>query len=378
MPWEERSIMSSRRELVLLAGQAGANKRALFRRYGIRPRIGYKWLGRFAAQGEAGLADRSTRPHSSPGRTPAAMEAKVIALRLEHPCWGGRKLKRRLVELGEGGVPSASTITTILHRHGLIDPEEGARHTAFQGFERAAPNELWQMDYKGHFPMAAGRCHPLTVLDDHSRFALAIAACADERAVTVRTVLTAVFRRYGLPERMLMDNGSPWGDGPDQPWTGFGVWLLRLGIAVSHGRPFHPQTQGKDERFHRTLKAEVIGCGAWRDLAHCQSAFEAWRHVYNAERPHEALGLATPASRYRPSWRAFPEVLMPLDYGSGAIVRKVQAKGVIWFANRTWPVGKAFRGQPVALCPTVLDGKYDVVFCQHKVAEIDLHDAAAP
>jgi transposase InsO family protein len=378
MPWEERSIMSSRRELVLLAGQAGTNKRALFCRYGIRPRIGYKWLGRYAAEGEAGLADRSTRPHSSPGRTPAEMEAKVIGLRLEHPCWGGRKLKRRLAELGERGVPSASTITAILHRHGLIDPEEGARHKAFQRFERPAPNELWQMDYKGHFPMGAGRCHPLTVLDDHSRFALAVAACADERAVTVQAVLTGVFRHYGLPERMLMDNGSPWGDGPDQPWTGFGVWLLRLGIAVSHGRPFHPQTQGKDERFHRTLKAEVIGCGAWRDLAHCQSAFEAWRHVYNAERPHEALGLATPASRYRPSWRAFPEVLAPLDYGPGAIVRKVQAKGVIWFANRPWPVGKAFLGQPVALCPTVLDGKYDVVFCQHKVAAIDLHDAAAP
>jgi transposase InsO family protein len=378
MPWEERSIMSSRRELVLLAGQAGANKRALFRRYGIQPRIGYKWLERFAAQGEAGLVDRSTRPHSSPGRTPGAMASKVVALRLEHPCWGGRKLRRRLIDLGEVDVPSASTITAILHRQGLIDPEEGGRHKAFQRFERGAANELWQMDYKGHFPTAAGRCHPLTVLDDHSRFALTITACADERTATVQAALTGVFRRYGLPERMLMDNGSPWGDGPDQPWTGFGVWLLRLGIAVSHGRPFHPQTQGKDERFHRTLKAEVIGCRAWRDLVHCQRAFETWRHVYNAERPHEALGLATPASRYRPSWRAFPEVLPPIDYGPDAIVRKVQAKGVIWFANRTWPVGKAFLGQPVLLRPTVLDGRYDIIFCQHKIAEIDLRDAAAP
>ena len=113
MPWEERSIMSSRRELVLLAGQAGANKQALFRRYGIRPRIGYKWLGRYAAEGEAGLADRSTRPHSSPGRTPAAMEAKVIGLRLEHPCWGGRKLKRRLAELGGCRAPAPSRRSCI-------------------------------------------------------------------------------------------------------------------------------------------------------------------------------------------------------------------------------------------------------------------------
>ena len=378
MPWEARSIMSLRREFVLLASRQGANKRALCRRYGIVPWIGYKWLERYAAQGEAGLADRSTRPHGSPGRTPAAMEAKVVELRLGHPCWGGRKLRRRLVERGEVGVPSASTITVILRRHGLIDPAEGDRHTALQRFERAAANELWQVDYKGHFATAAGRCHPLTVLDDHSRFALAIAACADERAATVQAVLTDVFRRYGLPERMLMDNGSPWGDGFDQPWTVFGVWLLRLGIAVSHGRPYHPQTQGKDERFHRTLKAEVIGCRAWRDLAHCQNAFEAWRHVYNAERPHEALGLATPVSRYQPSYRPFPETLAPIDYGPGAIVRKVQAKGVIWFANRTWPVGKAFLGQPVALRPTILDGTYDVVFCQHKVAELDLRDEAAP
>jgi transposase InsO family protein len=376
VPWGKKSIMSLRREFVMLAGQEGANIRALCRRYRIQPRIGYKWLERYELQGEAGLADRSCRPHSAPDRTPAAVEAKVVALRLEHPCWGGRKLQRRLVELGEAGVPSASTITAILHRHGLIDPEESARHTAFARFERAAPNELWQMDYKGHFPTAAaGRCHPLTVLDDHSRFALVIAACADERSATVQAVLTGVFRRYGLPERMLTDNGSPWGDGFDQPWTAFGAWLLRLGIAVSHGRPYHPQTQGKDERFHRTLKAEVIGRRAWRDLADCAGAFEAWRHVYNAERPHEALGLATPASRYRPSYRAFPENLASIDYGPGAIVRRVQGKGLIWFANRTWPVGKAFVGQPVALRPTIVDGKYDVVFCQHKVAELDLREA---
>ncbi|HXU59636.1 MAG TPA: helix-turn-helix domain-containing protein, partial [Verrucomicrobiae bacterium] len=204
MPWEEKRIMLLRREFVMLARQDGSNIRALCRRYGIQPRIGYKWLARYEAQGEAGLADRPRRPHGSPDRTPAAVEAKVLALRRKHPCWGGRKLRRRLLELGEKEVPSASTVTAILHRHGLIDPQESAQRMAVRRFERAAPNELWQMDYKGHFATAAGRCHPLTVLDDHSRFALAIAACADERSATVQTVLTGVFRRYGLPERMLM------------------------------------------------------------------------------------------------------------------------------------------------------------------------------
>lgn len=375
MSWGEKSIVLLRREFVMLAAQEGSNIRALCRRYGIQPRIGYKWLARYEAQGEAGLADRPRRPHVSPDRTAAAVEAKVLALRRKHLCWGGRKLRRRLLELGEKDVPSASTITAILHRHGLIDPQESAQRKTVVRFEREAPNELWQMDYKGHFAIAAGRCHPLTVLDDHSRFALAIAACADECSVTVQTVLTGVFRRYGLPDRMLMDNGSPWGNGAGQPWTAFEAWLLRLGVGVSHGRPYHPQTQGKDERFHRTLKDEVIGRHTWQDLMDCERRFEAWRHVYNAERPHEALGLATPASRYRPSCRAFPDSLEPIDYGPGAIVRKVQGKGEIWFTNHIWPIGKAFAGQPVALRPTVEDGKYDVIFCHHKIAELDLREA---
>jgi transposase InsO family protein len=371
MPWGERLIVSLRREFVMLVGQEGSNIRALCRRYGIQPRVGYKWLARYRAQGEAGLIDRPRRPHHSPARTPAVVEAQVVELRLKHPCWGGRKLRRRLLDLGELDVPSASTITAILHRQGLLDPEESLKHKAFVRFERAAPNQLWQMDYKGHFATSAGRCHPLTVLDDHSRFALAITACSDERSKTVQTALTGVFRHYGLPERMLMDNGSPWGDRAEQPWTMFGVWLLQLGIAVSHGRPYHPQTQGKDERFHRTLNAEVIGTRAWRDLPHCAEAFEAWRHIYNAERPHEALGLATPASRYQASHRTFPESLPMIDHGPGAIVRKVQNKGMIWFANREWPVGKAFLGQPVVLRPGAVDGTYHVFFCQQKIADID-------
>jgi len=173
------------------------------------------------------------------------------------PRLGGRKIRRRLQDLRHQAVPSASTITAILHRNGRIEGAASAGHKPFERFERVAPNELWQMDYKGHFATAAGRCHPLTVVDDHSRYAVGLRACSDERAGTVRAELTAIFRCYGLPERMLMDNGSPWGssDG-EHRHTGLSLWLLELGVAVSHGRPHHPQTQGKDERFHRTLMAE--------------------------------------------------------------------------------------------------------------------------
>jgi transposase InsO family protein len=370
------STVSLRREFVMLAVAEGSNIRELCRRYGIQPRIGYKWLERYRSEGEAGLLDRARRPAQSPGRTSAELEARVIALRGRHPSWGGRKLSRRLRDQGFEAVPSPSTITAILHRYGLIDPEASARSEPLQRFEHDRPNALWQMDFKGHFATDAGRCHPLTVLDDHSRFALTVSACSDEQLGTVQSELKRVFRRYGLPERMLMDNGPPWGSpwnaGEVRSWTMFEAWMLRLGVGVSHGRPHHPQTQGKDERFHRTLKAEVIGRGAWRDWEQCGRAFEAWRHVYNAERPHEALQLATPASRYRPSRRAFPEHPAPIDYGPGAIVRKVQDQGRISFQNHTFTVGKAFLGEPVALRPTAIDGRYDVIYCLAKVAELDL------
>jgi transposase InsO family protein len=271
-------------------------------------------------------------------------------------------------------VPSPSTITAILRRHSRIDSAQSVKHTPWQRFEHAEPNQLWQMDFKGHFAMGEGRCHPLTVLDDHSRFALGLAACGDERGKTVQGQLTSIFRRYGLPERMVMDNGGPWGHDGEHPYTPLTVWLLRLGIAVSHGRPYHPQTQGKDERFHRTLKAEVLQGSIFRDLDQCQQVFDRWRGVYNFERPHEALDLAVPSSRYRVSQRPFPEGLPPLEYGPEDQVRKVQAQGIIWMKGREYKVGKAFRGLPVALRPTDADGVWNVFFLTYNIAQIDLRE----
>jgi len=379
MPWQEQSIVSLKLEFVTLATQEGANVRELCRRYGISPPTGYKWRRRYAAAGVAGLAERSRRPAASPARTPPAVEGEVLALRDAHPAWGGRKLRRRLQDLGVEA-PSASTVTAILRRHGRLDPAEVAKHVAFRRFEHPAPNDLWQLDFKGHVALAAGggRCHPFTVLDDHSRFLLGLAACGDERGETVRAALTGLFRRYGLPWRVLADNGPPWGTPhPGQDLTALCVWLIRLGVAVSHGRPFHPQTQGKAERFHRTLKAELLRAHAYRDLADSQAAFDAWRGVYNLERPHAALGLATPASRYRPSPRPFPEALPPPEYGPDDEVRAVHGGGQLSYRGRLYFVGQALRGQPVALRPTSTDGVLAVHFCHHRMGQIDLR-AAAP
>ena len=353
MPWKAVSIVSLRKEFVMLAISDNSNIRELCGRFGISARTGYKWLRRYQAQGEEGLVDQSRRPAHSPARTPSEMEQAILEVCAKHPAWGARKIRARLSPIGQQQVPNASTITAILKRAGMIDLAEGAKHRPWQRFEHDSPNKLWQMDFKGHFAISNGRCHPLTVLDDHSRFALGLEACGDETAQTVKERLITIFRRYGLPKRMLMDNGSPWGDGGKQPYTALSVWLLRLDIAVSHGRPYHPQTQGKDERFHRTLKAEVLRDRNFTDLFGCQRTFDPWRDVYNLERPHEALGFATPASRYHISPRPFPEVLPPLEYSSNDLVRKAQDKGQISFRGKTFVIGKAFRGFPLALRPAL-------------------------
>lgn len=369
MPFREQTLMSRREEFARLAGVEGTNFSELCRRFEVGRRTGYRWLRR-AEAGEP-LGDRSRRPHTSPGRTPAALERAVLELRDRHPTWGGRKLARRLRDLGHPAVPAPSTVTAILRRHRRLDGPGAGEPRAYTRFEHERPNALWQMDFKGHVPCGAGRCHPLTVLDDHSRYSVLLRACGDERTEGVREGLQAAFREHGLPERIAVDNGAPWGDRDGSPYTPLGVWLLRLGVAVSHSRPYHPQTLGKDERFHRTLKAEALA-EPLPDLAAGQRRFDAWRQVYNWERPHEALGLEVPGARYRPSGRPYPERLPPLDYPEGDLVRRVQAKGYTHLFGRTLRLPKAFRGQPVAFRPTERDGHYAVYFATVQIAEVDL------
>jgi len=376
MPFAECSVMSSREEFVRLALAEGSNIRELCRRFGVSSSIAYKWINRYRGEGRGGLADRSRRPRSSPERTGPKIEAAVLKIRASHPQWGGRKIKKVLEREGLIKVaPAPSTITEILRRHGAIDPAESSKHKAVTRFERSTPNELWQMDFKGHFATERERCHPLTVLDDHSRFSICLKACCNEQTATVQHHLEASFRIFGLPWRIIIDNGSPWGDGPENPYTPLGVWLLRLDIAISHSRPYHPQTLGKDERFHRSLKAEVLSGHRFADIAHCQRAFDAWREIYNHRRPHQALGMEVPAKRYRASLRTMPGELPPIEYAPSDQVRKVQKGGWFTFKGRDINFPKAFAGYPVALRPTDADGVGDVFFCRHGVAQVDLRNA---
>jgi transposase InsO family protein len=376
MPWRERSVMEQREEFVRFALLPGANKLQLCRRFGISRSNGNKWIRRYLAEGRAGFSDRSRRPHHSPTRSDQTVEAEVLRIRQgSNNAWGARKIARVLAREGKLEAPAPSTITDILRRHGKLAERSGEHPGPYQRFERAAPNELWQMDFKGDFAITRGRCHPLTVIDDHSRYALGVDACDTQQDRPTRERLVAVFRRYGLPDAMLMDNGAPWGDSGGGPFTAFTVWLLRLGVRVSHGRPFHPQTQGKDERFHRTLKAEVLNGRHFANLAACQVAFDCWRPIYNHQRPHQALDLATPGERYRPSRRSFPETLPAIEYGEGDNVRKVNADGLLSFKTRLIRLGKPFRGEPVALRATTQDGVFSIHFCTRQIGTVDLRAA---
>jgi transposase InsO family protein len=376
MPWRELTVIDQREEFVKLALAPGANMSELCRRFGIVRSNGNKWRTRYLKDGREGLADRSRRPHRSPMRTASAVETEVLRIRDEsNNAWGGRKIAHVMEREGTKSVPSIGTISAILKRHGRLEQRASEHPGPYRRFERAQPNELWQMDFKGDFALKrGGRCHPLTVIDDHSRYALCAQACGNEQDGLTREQLTAVFRRYGLPDAMLMDNGSPWGNSGGGRFTAFSVWLLRLGIRVSHGRPYHPQTQGKDERLHRTMKAE-IALDHLVDLEDCQRAFDQWRHVYNYRRPHQAIAMATPSERYRVSERPFPEALPAIEYNRGDAVRKADKEGDIGFKNHRIRLGKPFRGQLIALRPTAEDGVFSIHFCSHQIGRIDLRAA---
>lgn len=374
MPWEDCTKMSKRKEFILFVEKEDVNFTKLCERYRISPKTGYKWLHRWQELGEEGLKDRSRRPHNSPNKTPDDTEDAVVDARGDHKQWGGRKLRAYLInQKNLVHVPVASTINTILRRKGeLDDKKKEAPHGPWHRFEHDAPNDLWQMDFKGKVDTVAESCYPLTVLDDHSRLSPLTKVCLNQKGETVREGLIQAFRTYGLPSMILTDNGSPWSAAPASRYTMLSVWLIRLGITVKHGRPYHPQTQGKDERFHRTMKVELLNNKVFKDHTHCQMELDKWREMYNMVRPHEALGGLPPITRYKPSMRSYPEELPPIEYSQIDIVRKVQDDGTISFKGTQYKIGRAFHHYPVAVRPTETDGLYRVYFCHQKVSEINL------
>lgn len=372
MAWKVRTKVSERYEFVELARKNSSNFSQLCRRFNISRPTGYKWMQRYEKGDLSTLEDKSRRPQTSKNKTSQEIEKLVLDLRDKHSSWGARKLKRRLEDMGYNNIPSATTVNTILKRNGYIEKISSEQAKSFIRFEHPVPNDLWQMDFKGWFKMDTQRCYPLTVLDDHSRYSIILKACLYERTSVVQPALIDAFRTYGLPKRMTMDNGAPWAGHDRNQLTALTAWLIRLGIRVSHSRPYHPQTQGKDERFHRTLKVELLNHRHYSNLEEVEPVFEAWRHIYNTQRPHEALDMNTPISRYQVSPRSYPETLPPIEYDNHDTVRKVNHDGKLSVKGIVFTISRALEGQYVGLRPTKIDGVIDVYYCHQKIKTLDL------
>ena len=368
MPWLETDVRDQRIQFVLAARRPSANLSGLCRAFGISRKTGYKWLRRERAAGSvAALADRSRRPQHSPRRTTGAIVARVIALR-QASGWGGAKLAWVLA--GEGITITGRTVDRIIRREGLTRADV-AHGPAPQRFEREAPNDLWQMDAKGAYPLPGGRCHPLSILDDHSRYAVGLFALSLLATLSVRGALIESFEEYGVPEAMLMDHGAPWwASASGSGLTALSVFLLRQGIRLIYGAVRHPQTQGKVERFHRTLGERLRWDGLPTTLRDFERRFAHFRREYNDQRPHAALGMQPPCVRYVPSRRAYQPHPPEWEYPADWPLRTVKANGCIQIKGCSYFISEALRGETVACQPFA--HRYLVTYRHMHVRELHL------
>lgn len=369
MPWRKTDLKTERMRFIVEGEQIGRNMAALCRKFGVSRKTGYKWLQRFREVGSLdGLDDLSRRPHHSPNRTSEAIEERVEELRLSTG-WGGKKLcillAREEIQL------AASTIDRIIQRRGLTRVVERGK-AATQRFERAHANELWQMDFKGEYPLRQnGYCYPLSVLDDHSRYNVGLFALSSKRIPGVQRSLINCFERCGLPEAMLMDRGAPWWSTTNgYGLTKLSVFLIKQGIDLIYGHPYHPQTQGKVERFHRTLHETLSYLGKPDTLRGFNSAFASISRTYNEERPHESLGMQVPAQRYTPSSRAYKPSPKPWVYPTGAQVYRLNSAGCLTYGDRRYFVCEALANEEV-WCQPFAD-RVLVTYRHMHIREIDL------
>ena len=367
MPWECRTVEDQRKEFAQ-AAMCCSNFSSLCRDFGITRRTGRKWVERYES-GET-LTDRSRRPHRTPTRTPEEVERLVLATRAENPGWGAKTIHNVLTREGHPNLPCVKTVNNILNRYGCISPEESQKRQPFTRFEKEKCNVMWQTDFKGEFRMGDNNyCYPLTILDDHSRFSLKIAPRLSTANVVIPAFLE-VFREYGMPNSILSDNGAQFA-GFKKGYTQFEKWLMDLDILPIHGRIKHPQTQGKIERFHRTMKQELLNHTQIADIEDAQNKFDLWRDKYNNIRPHEALGMKTPGEVYEPSQRQFIENIKKYEYGGEHHVIKVNSWGYVRFDKWQVYLSETMIDQYIEFRPSPDGRTFIACYRNFKIAEFD-------
>lgn len=370
MPWECRTVEDQRREFAEAAVSC-SNFSALCREFGIDRHTGYKWKERYEACEP--LADRNRRPHTTPTRTPEEVELLILAVRADNPGWGAKTIHKVLANEGYTNLPCVKTVNNILNRYGCISLEESKKRQPFTRFEKEHCNVMWQTDFKGEFKMDDNNyCYPLTILDDHSRFSLKIAPRLSTANVVI-PVFLEVFREYGMPESILSDNGAQFA-GFKKGYTQFERWLMDLDILPIHGRIKHPQTQGKIERFHRTMKQELLNHVRIEDITDAEDKFSIWRNKYNNIRPHEALGMRTPGEVYKPSDRQYREKIEKFEYGGEHHVIKVNNWGYARFAGFQVYLSETMANQYIEFRPGPDGETFIACYRNFKIAEFDTEE----
>jgi len=367
MPWRTESVMDQRIEFVLRAQQGKESMAALCRDYGISRPTGYLWLHRYKEVGSvSGLGEHSRRPSHSPGRTAEGVEAAVLALR-DKTYWGGPKIAKALERQGVWVAPA--TAQRILKRCGRVVPPK-VEKTKLR-FAREQCNELAQMDFKGDYTLARGKCYPLSLLDDCSRYLHGLWPLSSTGGEGVQQTLEAYFREHGVPLSLLLDHGTPWFSTTNQHGlTWLAVWLLKQGVVLRFSGIRHPQTQGKVERFHQTLKRRTKHRGEPTTMSEWKQWAVEFQQEYNYERPHEALDHKTPGEVYRAvNLRSYQEQPPEWEY-SGGVVKRLNAQGQLYYRQRTYFVSEALAEERVRV--DELDGKLLVTYRHMTVREIDL------
>ena len=364
MPWKKDTPMDQRVRFIAKVNESDDESfTEICRQFGISRKTGYKWIERYEKEGAAGLMDRAPVARSCPHKTSVEMLTAILELRKEYPSWGPKKLRARLAALGHESVPSASTIGEQLKKHGLnrprrrrVFPPLGAREIA----EAPCPNDVWCVDFKGHFGLGdKTRCHPLTMSDLASRYLLKCEGLHSESEESTRPHFERAFREFGLPLRIRSDNGSPFASVGVGGLSRLSIWWVKLGIGLERIEPGHPEQNGAHERMHKTLEEAVEP--PQDNLREQQVALDRFRRIFNEERPHEALGQKTPATKYSRSSRTMPSEVCTPEYPASMIVRKISPVGRMALAFKTVYISRLLVREDVGL-QEIDDGKYRLFF----------------
>jgi transposase InsO family protein len=376
MSWKASGVLEKREEFLSDYVSGDWTMSELCRMYGISRPTGYQVLRRYAEGGVEALGERSRAPLRHPNQTPAPIEQLVLELRRRHPLWGPRKLKKVLSDrYPEWVIPASSTIGAMVEREGLTHrrPKRRRVEPYTQPFAPVREaNDEWASDFKGWFRTGDGeRIDPLTISDTSTRFLLRCQAVEKTDTARVQAIFEAAFREYGLPRAMRSDNGPPFACCGIGGLSRLSVWWIKLGIRPQRIQAGHPEQNGRHERMHRTLE-EHAAKPPKADRRSQQHAFDQFRREYNQQRPHEGLGMRTPASIYRSSARPFPERLAEPEYGSAMKVRRVMQHGQFFWNHNAVFLGKVLASERIGLLP--IDDRYLRIYLGcHAVARFDTH-----